>query len=148
MIVVTDIEKSKEFYKNILCEEIAQDLGTYVVFKGGFSMMSQTQWETATEKETSRIIYNGCNFELYFEEDEIETFIKNHSSLKVFTPLIETPWGQRCVRIFDPDNHIIEIAESMKAVVKRFLLQGLSAEEASKKSMMPLEFVKECERKA
>ena len=144
MIVVTDIEKSKEFYKKILREEISQDLQFYVVFKGGFSMMSQNQWETLAEGKASKVIYNGLNFELYFEEDEIDTFIKSNANLKVFTPLVEAPWGQRNIRIFDPDNHIIEVAESMHAVVKRFLSLGMSVEEVSKKSMMPLEFVKEC----
>jgi len=40
------------------------------------------------------------------------------------------------------DGHIVEIGESMAAVVWRFYQQGLSLDRISEKSSMPPEFVK------
>jgi hypothetical protein len=61
-----------------------------------------------------------------------------------FTPLQETAWGQRALRLFDPDGHVIEVAESMKAVVGRMLATRETVAGAAQKSMMPLSFVQEC----
>jgi hypothetical protein len=46
------------------------------------------------------------------------------------------------MRFYDYDNYIIEVAESMASVAKRFLSQGLSVEETSERTMFPVEFVK------
>jgi lactoylglutathione lyase len=42
---------------------------------------------------------------------------------------MEHSWGQRVVRIYDPDKHIIEIGENIKAVCKRFLDRGITPEQ-------------------
>jgi hypothetical protein len=49
------------------------------------------------------------------------------------------PWGQQTIRFYDPDNHLIEIGESMKQFVRRFYDNGLSIEEVSKKTSVPIE---------
>ncbi|GAH41494.1 unnamed protein product [marine sediment metagenome] len=61
---------------------------------------------------------------------------------ETLSKMYEQPWGQRCFRIYDPDNHIIEFGEPMPTVIKRFSSQGLSIEEIVKKTLMPLEIVK------
>ena len=42
---------------------------------------------------------------------------------------------------YDFDKYIIEAAESMECVIRRFLSQGLAVEEVSKRTMYPVEFV-------
>ena len=49
---------------------------------------------------------------------------------------------QRDIRIYDPDMHIVEIAESMESVIKRFLSQGMPVDEISKRTMYPIDFLK------
>ena len=44
----------------------------------------------------------------------------------MLTTLKEDEWGQRSIRFYDPDKHIIDVGESMKVVIKRFLLSGVS----------------------
>ena len=56
--------------------------------------------------------------------------------------LKEYPWGQRDIRVYDPDKHIVEIAEDMGVVIKRFLKEGMSLEEVASRTMYPVEFVK------
>ena len=55
--------------------------------------------------------------------------------------LHEHPWGQRVVRFYDPDGHIIEAAEKLDAVIARFVAQGLSPEETANRMGIPLDFV-------
>jgi catechol 2,3-dioxygenase-like lactoylglutathione lyase family enzyme len=147
MIIVEDIEKSKQFYVDVLNEEISQDLESYVVFDGGFSMMSRKQWISLTgDTPASSENRSRHAFELYFEEDRLEDFMQKikNANITMFTELAEAPWGQRACRFLDPDKYVIEVAESMKAVVKRLLLSGLTVQEAAERSLMPINFVEEC----
>jgi lactoylglutathione lyase len=147
MILVADVDRSKRFYVEVLREEIEQDLGPYVVLRGGFSLMTQEQWRTLTGEDAALDRPAGRRFELYFEEDDLEGFVAQLSrtpDISTFTPLQETAWGQRALRLFDPDGHVIEVAESMKAVVGRMLATGETVAGAAQKSMMPLSFVQEC----
>ena len=41
------------------------------------------------------------------------------------------------LRFFDPDNHLIEIGESMKIFVGRFYNEGLSVDEIEKRTSVP-----------
>ena len=86
----------------------------------------------------------GSNsFELYFETeslDEIFNDLKNQKT-EFLHEIEEQPWGQRVLRFYDPDKHIIEIGETMEAVIIRFYKQGHSFEEIVEKSSMPKEFV-------
>jgi hypothetical protein len=58
--------------------------------------------------------------------------------------VIEHPWGQRVIRFYDPDRHIIEVGENMKMVVRRFLQRGLSIDETAVRMDVPVDYVKSC----
>ena len=58
--------------------------------------------------------------------------------------LFEHRWGQRVVRFYDPDKHIIEVGEKLDAVVQRFIDSGLSAEETAVRMDIPVDFVLSC----
>ena len=61
-------------------------------------------------------------------------------------PIIEHSWGQRVVRFYDPDKHIIEVGENMKVVCKRFLDSGMTPEQVANRMDVPMKFVNTCMR--
>lgn len=61
-------------------------------------------------------------------------------------PIKEHSWGQRVVRIYDPDKHIIEVGENIKVVCKRFLDSGMTPEQAAERMDVPIKFVYTCMR--
>ena len=81
--------------------------------------------------------------ELYFETEDMDAFYKHLESFDILYvhKLHEHPWGQRVVRFYDPDGHIIEAAEKLDAVIARFVAQGLSSEETANRMGIPLDFV-------
>ena len=146
MIIVVDIEKSKHFYENVLHETISLDLGAYAVM-GGFSMMSRETWSEQTNDNLVPEKGSAHCFELYFEESKLDDFIaevQKNPDVSEFQPLTEAPWGQRTIRFLDPDGHVIEVSEPMEEVVLRLLGSGMTEQEASEKTMMPIDFVKKC----
>lgn len=144
-LFVKDIEAAKDFYINVLHMQIDLDFGKNVIFKNGFTI-----WEIKDEHIIAKSI--GLNkvkdtsvnrFEIYFETEDLEgTFeILKAKHVKFLHEINVEPWGQCTIRFFDPDNHLIEIGESMKQFVTRFYKQGLTVEQVSARTHVPIEEV-------
>ena len=97
---------------------------------------------------TDEISYGGNNFEIYFEEEDFDKFSDRLKELDIeyVHPVTEHSWGQCVVRFYDPDRHIIEVGENMKAVCRRFLDSGMTPEQAAERMDVPMKFVNSCMR--
>jgi catechol 2,3-dioxygenase-like lactoylglutathione lyase family enzyme len=143
VLFVKDIEVSKEFYTGILGMIIDLDFGKNVIFKNGLTI-----WEIKKDNiiPSTLGIGNISNtqvnrFEIYFETGNLSEIVNTLKGNKVLFlhEMHEEPWGQRTIRFFDPDNHLIEVGESMKQFVRRFYDQGLTVEGISKRTGVPIE---------
>lgn len=143
VLLVKDIEKSKNFYETVLGQKIVMDFGRNVGFEGGLAIWEKEYaLNLIFEESKSDVKVGGNNAEIYFEFDDLDGLYEElKGKTKVIHSIREAPWGQRAFRVYDSDDHIIEFAESMANVVLRLHNNGLSFEEISKKSMMPLEFI-------
>lgn len=146
LIVVNNIRISRDFYENVLNQKVQFDFGENVSFEGGFAIHLKSHFSDLISKNENNILEKSNNFELYFEEENLDVFLQKLEeigSLEYIHGLKEQPWGQRVIRFYDPDKHIVEVGEPMESVVKRFLDKGLSIEETSKRTLMPEEFVRQ-----
>ena len=144
LIVVEDITRSRHFYEHVLGQQVKFDFGEDVQFTGDFSIHLKAHYQRLLgEPARYAVVPKAHNGELYFESDEIEIVQDQlkRDSVEFIHELHEQPWGQRAMRIYDPDGHIIEIGEPMEAVVRRFYQQGLTIQEICERSTMPVEFV-------
>jgi len=144
LLVVTDIQRSVEFYKQVLGLCVIMDFGANKTLTGGLCLQTQdTFMEFIDGKDIS---FGGNNFEIYFEEDDFDSFIDRLQTIDIdyVHPVKEHPWGQRVVRFYDPDGHIIEVGENIKAVCKRFLDSGMTPEQAAVRMDVPIKFVNAC----
>lgn len=146
MIVVTDIDKSVEFYKTALGLEVITDFGANKTLTGGLVLQTE---ETFIEFiENKKISFGSNSFEIYFEEDDFDSFAERLKELDIeyVHPIKEHSWGQRVVRFYDPDRHIIEVGENIKTVCRRFAESGMTNEETAKRMDVPVEFINDCLR--
>ncbi|MDO5844009.1 MAG: VOC family protein [Methanocorpusculum sp.] len=144
LIVVEDVKRSKKFYTEFLGQKIENDFGENVAFEGGFCIQEKKLWREFVHKSDSEILFRGNDAELYFTEDLIDDFLErlNSSGAEIVCPLTEYNWGQRAVRFYDPDGHIIEVGESIEFVCRRMLSKGMSVDEVGEKSQMGSEYVR------
>lgn len=143
LLAVSDITKAKTFYQNVLKQIIIFDAGTHVSFENGLSL--QEKYEGMININASDIHRKGNNFQLYFEVEEIMEWFTNfekRADIDYLHKINEYPWGQKSMRIYDVDGNIIEIAENMDSVIKRYLNEKMSLEDISKKTMYPIEYIK------
>lgn len=141
LIAVKDIEKSKQFYHNVLGLDVIADFGANVTLTGGVVLQTLETWRSFIHTDDVTLKSNAG--ELYFETEDMDAFYKPLESFDILYvhKLHEQPWGQRVVRFYDPDGHIIEAAEKLDAVIARFAAQRLSPEETADRMGIPLDFV-------
>lgn len=146
MLVVTDIDQSAEFYKKVLGLHVIMDFGANKTLTGGLVLQTLETWKEFIG--TDEVSFGGNCFEVYFEEDDFDDFAERLAACDVeyVHPVREHSWGQRVVRFYDPDKHIIEVGENIKEVCRRFLNSGMTPEQAAVRMDVPMDFVKSCMR--
>ena len=144
MLVVPDMDKTVAFYKNVLGLQVVMDFGANKVLTGGLALQTLDTYREFIG--TDDISFGGNHFEIYFEEDEFDKFADNlrNCNVQYVHPVKEHAWGQRVVRFYDPDRHIIEVGENMKTVCKRFIDSGMTPEQTAERMDVPIEYVHAC----
>lgn len=144
LIVVKDIEVSKAFYYELFGLTVVTDFGENVILTEGLVLQEREIWKKFIERNVEM---SGNDAELYFEENDMDSFLEklDHSkwNIEYVNPLMEHDWGQRVIRLYDPDKHIIEVGESLEFVVRRYLKEGMTAEETATKTQLPIDMVEQ-----
>lgn len=142
MLVVDNIERSKQFYKELFGLNVIAEFEGNVILTEGLVLQDRKPWDSFLRRQ---VLYGHHSTELYFEENEMDAFLARlgASSIPVSCvhPLMEHEWGQRVIRLYDPDMHMIEVGESLDFVARRFLNQGMTPKEVAKKTQLPLSAV-------
>ena len=134
LISVADIDAARKFYEDLFGLEVFQDYGKNIVFTCGLALQQDFDWLVNLPKE--KILKKSNNAEIVFEEQGFDTFLnklKEYPEIEYLGEVVEHSWGQRVIRFYDLDGHIIEVGEDMKMVIKRFLNSGMAMEEVSVK---------------
>ena len=145
LVVVADMERSKNFYKTVLGLEPVSDFGANVVLTGGLSLQTLNTWASFLEKPSEEIRFGGNDAEMYYVADDFDAFLnllKDHPEVELVHSPVEHRWGQRAVRLYDPDRHIIEVGESLDKVAKRFRDGGLNEEGVARRMDISREYAK------
>ena len=134
VISVSDIEAAKKFYKDLFGLKIYQDYGKNIAFTCGLALQQDFDWLVNLPKE--KVLKKSNNVEIAFEESDFDEFLirlKQYENIEYLDEVMEHTWGQCVIRFYDLDGHIIEVGESMKIVIQRFLSTGMTMEEISSK---------------
>ncbi len=114
LIVVNDMEKSKAFYKELFGLSVVLDQDGNVILTEGLVLQDAGIWKGFLQKD---IVWKNHATELYFEENDIEAFVKKLEAypepIQYVTTLMEHSWGQKVVRFYDPDGNLIEVGTPM-----------------------------------
>lgn len=144
LIAVKNMEESKKFYHDILDMNVVGDFGANVQLNGGLFLQTIDTWSDFINNKDVQFKNNAG--ELYFEVSDIDEFYKKlqAANIEYVHDLLEHTWGQRVVRFYDPNHHIIEVAEDISMVAKRFFHNGMTMEQVAERMDVPVDYVKEC----
>ena len=129
IIVVEDVLRSRGLYEGVLGLKVTADFGIYNVgFEGGLSLYRKALFQDLVGN--IEILNKPNSFVLYFEYENIEDVERKLEArgFEFVHKIQEQPWGQPAFRVYDYDNHILEIAENMDNVVRRMYRSGQTIE--------------------
>ena len=134
LISVADINAARKFYEDLFGLEVFQDYGRNIAFTCGLALQQDFDWLVNLPEE--EVLNKSNNAEIVFEEQDFDGFLnklKEYPDIEYLGEVLEHSWGQRVIRFYDLDGHIIEVGEDMKMVIKRFLASGMNMEEIAVK---------------
>ena len=114
LIVVKDIEKSRKFYNDLFGIELVHDNDGNMILTEGLVLQDEKIWESFLGRD---IIPKSNSCELYFEEQDIESFVEKlerlYPNVEYVNRLMTHSWGQRVIRFYDLDGNLIEVGTPM-----------------------------------
>lgn len=110
LIVVKDIDRSKQFYHDLFGLDMVLDNDGNMILTEGLVLQDEKIWREFLGKD---IVPESNSCELYFEERDIEAFVgkleRLYPDIKYVNKLMEHSWGQKVVRFYDLDGNLIEV---------------------------------------
>lgn len=150
VLFVKDAKVARDFYVNTLGFKVVMDFGGLnYSFENGFAVwqiMDDNVIPQTLGKENITNPNLTSRFELCFETDDIEGVHKKlkESGAKFLHELNTEIYGQRNIRFYDPDGHLIEVGESMHIFLQRiYEEENGDLEATSKRTYTPVEMLKE-----
>jgi len=141
VLFVKDAKKSCDFYTNVLGFTVVMNNGDLnYLFKEGLAIWQITDDNMIPTKLGKENIYNSkaaSRFEICFETEDLDEVYETLKAKEVnLLHEINTEiWGQRNIRFYDPDGHLIEAGEAMPIFLKRiFEEEGGDIEATAKRT--------------
>ena len=110
LIVVKDIEASKKFYHDLFGIDMVFDNDGNMILTEGLVLQDEKIWKSFLDRD---IVPKSNSCELYFEEQDIESFIEKlerlYPDIEYVNRLMTHSWGQRVIRFYDLDGNLIEV---------------------------------------
>lgn len=114
LIVVKDIEKSKQFYHDLFGLDMLLDNEGNMVLTEGLALQDEKIWKEFIGRD---ILPESNSCELYFEEANIEAFVEKlerfYPDIQYVNRLMTHSWGQKVIRFYDLDGNLIEVGTPM-----------------------------------
>ncbi len=141
-LAVKDLETSKKFYTYLFDQNITIDLGDNVTFDGGFTI--KEGFKELMDLSMDFVRFGTSDSDLCFETDDLDGFLKrieSYGDVEIIHIMKTHEWGQRIVRLYDPDKHIIEVDEEISVVARRIYVNCNSVEETAKIMDLSMEVI-------
>jgi catechol 2,3-dioxygenase-like lactoylglutathione lyase family enzyme len=131
---VSDLQRSRRFYEEILHQEIKYDFGSKLIFEGRFSLQLEPDFAGQTGTHIAG---------LYFESDDLDAVLEElkNNYIEIIHPPLEQPWRQRVLRVCDPDGYVIEIGDTVEIMILRLHHDGLSVQEIAAQTQISPEVI-------
>lgn len=150
VLFVKNAPKAKDFYADLLGMTVTADFGGLnFMFKEGFAIWQIMDGNVIPAKLGRENIENAqsaSRFELCFETEDLDSVYKTlkENNVKFLHEINVEIWGQRTIRFYDPDGHLIEAGEAMHVFLKRIYdEEGQNIEATSKRTFVPVEGLKQ-----
>lgn len=150
VLFVKDAQAARNFYEGLLGLTVTADFGGLnIIFKEGFALWQIMDENMIPQTLGAENIVNSnltSRFELCFETESLDNIYKKlkDKGTKFLHEINVELWGQRNIRFYDPDGHLVEVGEAMHVFLRRiYQEENFNIEATAKRTYTPIEIVKE-----
>ena len=120
LIVVKDIEKSRQFYHNLFGLDVLLNRDGNIILTEGLVLQDERIWKRCLNKD---VVPESNSCELYFEERDLDAFVmkleKMYPEIGYVNRITTNSSGRRAVRFYDLDGNLIEVGELIMDDMKK-----------------------------
>lgn len=150
VLFVKNAKASRDFYVNVLgMTETMNNGDLNFAFKEGLAIWQILEQNIIPQKLGMENITNSSStsrMELGFETEELDSVYKTlkENNVKFLHEVNTELWGQRTIRFYDPDGHLIEVGESLHIfLIRIYEEEGKDIEATAKRTYMPEEALRQ-----
>lgn len=149
VLFVKDAKMSQDFYVNLLGLTVTANFGDLnLIFKEGFAIWQPLEENIIPKTLGSNNIFNKSSisrFELCFDTEDLDKIYNTlkEKNVKFLHEINTELWGQRTIRFYDPDGHLIEVGETLPVFLKRIYKEEGNIEATARRTYMDIETVKQ-----
>ncbi len=117
VVVVTDLDRSLEFYVDVLGLPLGHRSGLYAQFDTGPTRLALYQREAMAAtlgRSLTRPDPDAPGFEIGFKVPDVDAAYAElvAAGADPAGPPVDRPWGQRTAYVRDPDGHLVELVHA------------------------------------
>jgi len=111
--LVKDIACSKHFYEDIMGLKIKEEYDTIIMFENNFVIHKADVFYEYINKSYQGEKMGHDNVDFYFTTSDLDGFLQKLKAEHVtfIHEIKQHAWGEKVIRIYDPDGHIVEIGD-------------------------------------
>jgi catechol 2,3-dioxygenase-like lactoylglutathione lyase family enzyme len=112
--LVKDIAVSKHFYQDIIGLTVEADYDNIIIFQNNFAIHKADVFYEYINKPYHGEKMGHNNVDFYFTTNDLDGFEQKlkESDVSFIHKIRQHEWGEKVIRIYDPDGHIIEIGDA------------------------------------
>lgn len=120
VLVVSDLDQSVTFYRDVLGLTLGHRSGPYAQFDTGPTRVSLYQRDAMADTIDAGALRppppDAPGFELGFKVEDVDAAYAElvERGAQSQTPPTDRPWGQRTAYLRDPDGHLVELAAQLE----------------------------------
>ena len=144
VLLVADVAKSKDFYVNLLDQEVTLEINNINIgFRSGLALWDRQYASSVIFGTPAEPSAHDKSVEIYFETPVLDQVHQRiiAAGTEIIHDIRTQPWQQRVFRFRDPDGFMVDVGETMAETVKRLKNERMTIEMISEKTMMPGELV-------
>ncbi len=114
--LVKNIETSRKFYRDVIGLQAIEDFETFVLFQDNFAIHTADLFYEYINKTYHGEKLGRDNVEFYITTSDLSAMEQKlrESNVEFIHGIRQFDWGEKAIRILDPDGHILEIGDAHK----------------------------------
>ncbi len=112
--LVKNVEASKKFYEEVIGLKAVKVYDTFVMFEGNFAIHTADIFYEYISRSYHGEQLGNCGVDFYFTTSDLPAMEHKlkEANVEFIHSIKQHDWGEKVIRVLDPDGHLLEIGDA------------------------------------